>query len=48
MFRRLIVTPILLAVAFVAGMLFERGHQRDHCEAIGGEWFRAGFCAAAQ
>ena len=34
------------AVLFVAGMLYERGHQQDLCDASGGQWMRAGFCAS--
>jgi len=43
---RLLRTLILLVAAFGAGMLYERAHQIDLCEASGGQWMRAGFCAA--
>ncbi len=45
MLRRMIMTPILLMVAFVAGMMTERAHQQDLCEKSGGQWMRAGLCA---
>ncbi|WBU54843.1 hypothetical protein [Paracoccus sp. SCSIO 75233] len=41
---RLIRLCILLMLAFVAGMFFERGHQMDLCEKSGGVWLRAGIC----
>ena len=44
MLRRLIVTPILLVAAFVAGMMAERAHQRDLCEESGGAWMQGGVC----
>ncbi len=43
---RLIRTAILLLITFVAGMLFERNHQQELCALSGGEWMRAGLCAA--
>lgn len=41
---RLVRLILLMATAFVAGMLVERSHQRDLCERSGGVWLRAGFC----
>ena len=35
---RLLRTIILVLLAFVAGMLFERGNAREACEAIGSLW----------
>ncbi|MBV0910960.1 hypothetical protein [Anianabacter salinae] len=45
MIRRLFTTIILCGIAYVAGMMAERGNQKDLCEASGGVWMRAGFCA---
>lgn len=36
-------TLILIAVAFVAGVLFERNNQKTLCEETGGIW-RASVC----
>ncbi len=41
---RLIRLSVMLAMAFVAGMFFERSHQMGLCETSGGQWLRAGFC----
>jgi len=40
---RPIRTLILLMVAFMAGLLFERSEQSEKCAAIGGT-FTAGLC----
>ena len=48
MLRRLILLPVLLGGAFIAGMLAERSHQRDLCETSGGVWLRAGFCGVPE
>ena len=42
---RLIRLIVLLMVAFVAGILFERADQKENCKTSGGQWMRAGFCA---
>lgn len=42
---RLFRLLILLPIAFVAGIFFERAHQKDLCAEVGGQWMRAGFCA---
>ena len=42
---RLIRLVFLIGAAFVAGILFERYHQRELCDQSGGQWLRAGFCA---
>lgn len=39
---------LLLAGTFVGGMLYERAHQTSLCEKSGGQWMRAGFCAAPE
>lgn len=31
-------------LAFFAGMMVERGHQRELCQKAGGSWAQAGFC----
>ncbi|EBA05872.1 hypothetical protein [Sagittula stellata] len=41
----LIRLPILLLIAFVAGIFYERAQQEDSCAAMGGNWMRAGLCA---
>jgi hypothetical protein len=43
---RLVRLAVLLLVAFVTGVFYERGHQQELCANSGGEWMRAGFCAA--
>ena len=48
MLRRLMVTSVMVLVAFVAGMLSERSHQAELCDASGGEWRPAGFCASEE
>ena len=40
----LIRLPLLLGVAFVAGMFYERGQQREVCENSGGVWTRGAYC----
>ncbi|MFN3663269.1 MAG: hypothetical protein ACK4TM_11040 [Yoonia sp.] len=40
-------TFILVMVAFVAGMLYERGGQREICENGGGLWV-SNICLAAE
>ncbi len=42
---RLVRLSVLLLIAFVAGIFFERGNQKDLCGASGGQWVRAGYCA---
>ncbi|MGP6087615.1 hypothetical protein [Antarctobacter jejuensis] len=42
---RLVRLCVLLLIAFVAGIFFERGNQKDQCETSGGQWMRVGFCA---
>jgi len=42
---RLIKTPLLLLIAFLAGLMFERSQQNELCIKSGGQWMRAGFCA---
>lgn len=44
MLFRPIRTLILILVAFVAGVLFERAHQRSLCEEAGDIWLKAGVC----
>lgn len=39
-------TLILIAVAFVAGVLFERNNQKTLCDEIGGTW-RVGVCVTS-
>jgi len=39
-------TLILVLVAFVAGVFFERNGQREACAAAGGTWQNAGYCGA--
>ena len=34
--------PILLAIAFIVGVFFERSNQREACEGVG-QW-RGGLC----
>lgn len=41
---RLIRLIIFTMLAFVAGMLFERAHQKELCAQSGGQWLRAGYC----
>ncbi|MBP0482381.1 hypothetical protein [Sagittula salina] len=36
--------PILLLIAFVMGVAYERGQQQVLCEQSGGQWVRAGYC----
>lgn len=43
---RLIRLFVLLSVAFVAGMLFERNAQAERCEADGGTWLPGSICGA--
>jgi len=43
---RIIRTLVLVMIAFVAGIFFERNNQRELCEESGGTWLRAGFCGA--
>lgn len=43
---RLLRLVLFVGLAFVGGIMFERAHQADTCEKSGGEWMRAGFCAA--
>ncbi|WP_194287141.1 hypothetical protein [Tritonibacter aquimaris] len=43
-FFRMFRLIILIGVAFVAGILFERYHQRDLCNQSGGQWGPAGYC----
>ncbi len=38
---------LLLGAAFVAGMFYEKTHQRDLCDRSGGTWMRGGFCQGA-
>jgi len=45
---RLFRLPILLLVAFITGIWFERAQQRELCEAAGGEWFRGGACEVSE
>ncbi|WP_194269301.1 hypothetical protein [Tritonibacter litoralis] len=40
---RLLRLVILLAASFVAGILFERYHQRETCAQNGGQW-ASGYC----
>lgn len=40
----IIRTLILVLLAFVAGVFFERSNQRALCEETGGSWLRAGVC----
>ncbi|MDA7428456.1 hypothetical protein PGB28_08290 [Primorskyibacter aestuariivivens] len=35
---------IFTMLAFVAGMLFERAHQKELCSQSGGQWLQAGYC----
>ena len=42
---RLFRLSVLLLIAFVTGIFFERSHQKELCENSGGQWMRAGFCA---
>ncbi|WP_164932932.1 hypothetical protein [Tropicibacter alexandrii] len=42
---RLIRLVVLLAATFVAGIVFERGQQRESCENNGMIWNRAGYCS---
>lgn len=42
---RLIRLVFFVAMAFTAGIFFERNHQSERCAQSGGEWLRAGFCA---
>lgn len=37
---------VLLLIAFVAGMLFERNAQAERCLAKGGEWLPGSICSA--
>jgi hypothetical protein len=41
----LIRLPILLLIAFIVGVYFERSNQREACEGLG-EW-RSGICLTA-
>ncbi|WP_175479968.1 hypothetical protein [Paracoccus homiensis] len=41
---RLVRFCVLMSAAFLAGMMSERAHQRELCEASGGQWMRAGIC----
>ncbi len=41
---RLIRLVILLGATFLAGILFERYHQRELCAQNGGQWGSAGYC----
>ncbi|MFW2544226.1 hypothetical protein ACN2XU_16445 [Primorskyibacter sp. 2E107] len=43
---RLIRLFVLLLIAFVAGMLFERNAQADRCIALGGQWLPGSICSA--
>ena len=42
---RLFRVSVLILLAFVAGILFERFNQSDQCAKNGGQWDSAGFCA---
>lgn len=42
---RLVRMLVLVMIAFVGGIFFERIHQQNQCETSGGEWMRAGVCA---
>ncbi len=42
---RLVRLIVLVLVAFVAGVFYERGNSQQKCETSGGQWMRAGFCA---
>lgn len=42
---RLIRLVFFVAVAFTAGIFYERNHQSETCKQTGGQWLRAGFCA---
>jgi hypothetical protein len=44
---RLIRLVVLLLAAFVAGMLYERGHLKQACETLGGVWIQPGYCDKA-
>ena len=35
---------ILLGLAFVTGVLFERANKRELCQEMGGTWISAGLC----
>lgn len=35
---------VLLGLAFVSGVLFERANKRDLCQELGGTWISAGLC----
>ena len=45
---RLIRLPILLLIAFIVGIYFERTQQQDLCDKSGGVWLRAGICGGAE
>ncbi len=42
---RLVRLAVLLAVAFVAGVFYERDARREECAALGGDWLASGLCA---
>ncbi|MDJ0822384.1 MAG: hypothetical protein QNJ09_11330 [Paracoccaceae bacterium] len=42
---RLFRAPVLILLAFAAGILFERFTQSDRCAKNGGQWDSAGYCA---
>jgi hypothetical protein len=44
MMFRLLRLPILLFVAFAAGIYFERSQRHEACLDMGGIWSAAGFC----
>ncbi|MEX0340024.1 MAG: hypothetical protein AB3N11_13410 [Arenibacterium sp.] len=44
---RLVRTIVLLMIAFVAGLLFERDRVQTACTAAAGEW-RAGTCLGSE
>ncbi|WCR14598.1 hypothetical protein [Paracoccus seriniphilus] len=35
---------VMMLLAFVGGIMFERAHQRDLCEDSGGDWMGVGIC----
>jgi hypothetical protein len=41
---RLIRLPLILLVAFICGVVYERGQQRDLCAQSGGNWSAQGYC----
>ncbi len=41
---RLFRLAVLLFVAFVAGIFYERSSRREECAIVGGDWRASGLC----